>query len=586
MGIFKNAKKEYLLVSLILLSGLVLRFVFVSEGPVYLIKKWIMIDDAFYSLNIAKNVALGNGITCDGIHPTNSFQPLYIFLMAIVFFFTKGNLLTPVTIALAITSLFNLFTGLVIYKLVKKFTGIYGALLSLFIWSFSFTVIKHGLNGLETSISVFIISYSAYYYIVKIQWKDDCPLKDYSVFGFLLGITLLARLDAFFFLFAILIDQSIEKFKKNRMSFSDLFKPLVTFSISLLMVSPVLIRSVIQFNTIVPASGKAARFISLYNGVRYYFEPFYGNAIYFPIDSPPVAFYIAHIKGSLRVLKNYAFFIYPFDSIGSLISSATNKINLPYGKSIYTFLIFLLFIILLKIKYSKNASGNNRRTNPLRLTRLNFLLYFSLMMFLNYTFYIFGQWHYLRYYFPLCMVLTIYTGLFFESALKTLTKSKKASSIIAAILIFYFAIFFGYWKTLDNNGLINFYKNPFFNSFYYDTATWISDHLPDNVKIGGFESGIVGYFAERHNIINLDGPQNIEALQALEEHRVMEYIRSEKIDYIFGQGVILKNQVFQASDKPPADGELTLITKAGTPGGENMLIYKINRTKIISESEK
>ncbi len=48
-------------------------------------------DDAFYYFQIARNVAAGNGFTFDGIHATNGFHPLWLFVLVPVFRWVPGD---------------------------------------------------------------------------------------------------------------------------------------------------------------------------------------------------------------------------------------------------------------------------------------------------------------------------------------------------------------------------------------------------------------------------------------------------------------------------------------------------------------
>ncbi len=51
----------------------------------------MFVDDAFYYLQIARNVASGKGFTFDGVHATNGFQPLWLLLLVSVFKFVPGD---------------------------------------------------------------------------------------------------------------------------------------------------------------------------------------------------------------------------------------------------------------------------------------------------------------------------------------------------------------------------------------------------------------------------------------------------------------------------------------------------------------
>ena len=49
------------------------------------------IDDAFYILSCARQIALGNGLTADGVHLTNGVQPLIVLLDVPFFLLSRGD---------------------------------------------------------------------------------------------------------------------------------------------------------------------------------------------------------------------------------------------------------------------------------------------------------------------------------------------------------------------------------------------------------------------------------------------------------------------------------------------------------------
>ncbi|HET6277985.1 MAG TPA: hypothetical protein VFG08_04300 [Candidatus Polarisedimenticolia bacterium] len=72
-------------------------------------------DDAFYYYQIARNIVAGIGPTFDGIHPTNGFHPLWMFVLLPIFAFLPGDLsplravagLETALVALALVALFR-----------------------------------------------------------------------------------------------------------------------------------------------------------------------------------------------------------------------------------------------------------------------------------------------------------------------------------------------------------------------------------------------------------------------------------------------------------------------------------------------
>ena len=61
-----------------------------------LAKNGYLYDDSFYAFKIAQNIASGHGATFDGVHPTNGFQPLYVFLLVPLFWLFGSNLVAPI----------------------------------------------------------------------------------------------------------------------------------------------------------------------------------------------------------------------------------------------------------------------------------------------------------------------------------------------------------------------------------------------------------------------------------------------------------------------------------------------------------
>jgi hypothetical protein len=75
---------DYLIILAIVLLGLAMRFYYAWQPLPTLIEQG-MSDDAFYYLNITRNVVLGKGVSFDGIAPTNGFHPLYLGMLIPLF---------------------------------------------------------------------------------------------------------------------------------------------------------------------------------------------------------------------------------------------------------------------------------------------------------------------------------------------------------------------------------------------------------------------------------------------------------------------------------------------------------------------
>src|SRR5262245_46485940 len=77
-------------------AGLVCVIVMIAlGGPVLLQDEPALLtsfhDDAFYYLQVARNLADGRGFTFDGIHRTNGFHPLWLLVVTPIYLFDPGT---------------------------------------------------------------------------------------------------------------------------------------------------------------------------------------------------------------------------------------------------------------------------------------------------------------------------------------------------------------------------------------------------------------------------------------------------------------------------------------------------------------
>src|SRR5262245_47671310 len=84
----------------LLAAGLLLRLGLAWAPFTYLAERGPLIDDAFYSLSVARNLAAGVGPTADGVHETSGFQPLYTLLLVPLYALFRHDLILPIHLAL------------------------------------------------------------------------------------------------------------------------------------------------------------------------------------------------------------------------------------------------------------------------------------------------------------------------------------------------------------------------------------------------------------------------------------------------------------------------------------------------------
>jgi hypothetical protein len=224
----------------IIIIALIIRL-FIAWQPVETLIQKTMPDDTFYGYSIARNIALGNGITYNGFDKTNGFQPLWIFLIAPVFLLTK-DLYLAVNLILTVSAILDSLVVLLIYLLARKLFNEKVGLLSALFWAVNPLIIFQTMNGIEVTLYIFFVLLTFIYFY---RIRDNFSIKNIMLLGILSGITFLARGDGIF-LFIVLAAYLLWNRK---------IKLLLVFSlVSLLIVSPWLIWSQMTFGTIQESS--------------------------------------------------------------------------------------------------------------------------------------------------------------------------------------------------------------------------------------------------------------------------------------------------------------------------------------------
>lgn len=124
---------------------------------------------------------------------------------------------------------------------------------------------------------------------------------------------------------------------------------------------------------------------------------------------------------------------------------------------------------------------------------------------------------YNRYFAPIVMVFI--PAIVVSVSLKTVNKSQ----IFQKMLILILPICFFSWAFCSLHlGRLG--------DFHSTTAGFVKKEFNQDIKIGAFQSGVMGFFSQ--NVVNLDGKIDFEALKYLKENQIDRYIDNEKISVI------------------------------------------------------
>jgi hypothetical protein len=103
-------------------------------------------------------------------------------------------------------------------------------------------------------------------------------------------------------------------------------------------------------------------------------------------------------------------------------------------------------------------------------------------------------------------------------------------------------------------------------------ATWnaLGAGVDPQARIGAFQAGVYGWFSGR-DIVNLDGKVNQDAVAALRDKRLHEYVRRQGIRYILdGQRML---HALCARHAPP--GTVSFRSLAQDPSGSGVQLFEV-----------
>lgn len=456
----------------ILALNLVTRLILLSRPLPYLDGK-LMPDDTYLSLQVAKNIANGNGPLYSDNY-TNGYQPLYVFLMVPVFALSSEQIETPIKIALLMLSFFDTATLAVlliwIYSLTRDIIII--GISSVF-WIFSDYVIRTSLNGLETIIASFFIILASYLFYSLYYIKPQRKILDFLWLGLIAGFACLTRVDSG--ILALMIGLLIVT--KEWRSFPALLLRGAVYAAGVLSIFSIWVAySVYYTGEWYPESGKAVRFLSL-----------------------------AHV-GHNPTWKWYL----------DMVLRAGYEELLQKG-------VLILAVITLSVYAFRRKVFTVSVFKPI----LSLVLFCSSIL-LAYTFYIFTPWYFDRYFFPLTMLYILMTAILLHQITPVL-KPGHHTIVYASVLFVWFAVLFGKAQYLDY-----FVGGENRNAGYRNLGLWAKENLPPGTVVGSSQSGALSYFATELKVINLDGVVNRDCFNSLQQGTNMDYIRDSEIDYVFG----------------------------------------------------
>ena len=465
-------------------------------------------DDTGYFYKIAQNVVAGKGLTFDGVNETNGFQPLWLYLLvplawamreapvdlylraaliyqlslvaiAGILFFLAMSLYSRRSVALASTALFYLF-------------GIFFA------------------NGMETGALVLCLSALLYFSLRCRPFFSECKFEPAFVFGLLLGLTMLARLDMVFLLIVIYIFLLWKIFfnavPSNRTSLIRQSLASV-FAFSLVTV-PYFIYNKVHFGAIMPISGQ------LKNSFPYILQPDFGTDrfpaqvllifISICIFSAVSTFRFWRSQRNFDVLERYKIGILLIGTTSVLIHYFNTALFMKWAVfswqfAFYFFHACIIFAYVLDDFIAKKDTlpQNTPKTQGTPLKN-SVLSVFSMVSFCR------G---------PLHRILSSFSAF-----------ALRFTVTIIIVVLFGALLFLSYKvSTLQPKG---------WHPQAYKAAVWTRNNLSQDVRLAMKDAGLFGLLSER-TVINLDGlVNNLQYQEYLRKKQLSEYFRQKGVQYL------------------------------------------------------
>ncbi|WP_069470413.1 hypothetical protein [Candidatus Marithrix sp. Canyon 246] len=456
-------------------------------------------EDGYYMLTVAWNLASEHGLFYNYSKPTTGIQPMSTFIYAglawlVQWFGADKWTFSRVVIIFGVTNL--LVFGHVIGSIVRSLCdskgdshGQFAYILAFTCIIFNFWLFRAFTYGLETGIYLTVLAVCILY---TFQLPEKIKIRQLIIFGALAGMTGLARIDFGIIFFVFLCAQLLYR----RLT---LIQTLIVGSVAFSFVSPWLIWVHSVTGHWIPSSGIAqAGLISVDNTFGRFW--IMGKAI---IEHMTPWMY----TGGLTTLSVIAF-------------------------------ISLIGLIAWVQHQNGESSSNFSEMKPYRRLWYSWLFSMSTLV-LIYPFFFAATHFYARYSAPIIILLLTLIVIMVSGKVKNKSiQFKTGILLILPICFFVWAFLSLHTGRIGNSHSI--------------TAKFIYEEFSPLVKVGAFQSGVIGFF--NSNVVNLDGKIDFDALKYLEKGELKRYLDIEQISvivdwpgYIYG---VLGKEYLDKSWKP------------------------------------
>jgi 4-amino-4-deoxy-L-arabinose transferase-like glycosyltransferase len=419
-------------------------------------------EDTFYALTVARNIAHGNGMTIDGSTLTNGFQPLHTLAIVPAFWVAGSDLYLPLRLVLIFNLLLYVLTAYILGCVAAHSPTLSPRRQPLLCWvvmlcylSSTRIMLQH-LNGLETGLVLLLLTITWRYY----QTHASQAWRTSLVLGVLLGLTVLARVDAAIFVAMFSVTRAlVERWGTWRQR---AWRSACSGGIAVLVSLPWWAYNVAVFGHLVPSGGRAQQAWELswdrlwkgLNALSGVLLPFNTAVLVIPLWLEILRLCLL---GALLIL---AWRLWP-RLVAPLRDSASLQRTWLFGGSVAG------AMLALSVYYMSSS---------------------------------FAWYFYTRYFAPLALPATVALA---SGGLGLLRSRPRTLPVILAALVISALLPVGY----RHRGMTMVIDTP----TYHKQLPLVQATVPADVVVAAYQTGVLGYF--RDHVVNLDGKVNAEALQ-------------------------------------------------------------------------
>ncbi|MDP8223640.1 MAG: glycosyltransferase family 39 protein [Candidatus Lernaella stagnicola] len=464
-----------------------------------------LLDDAYYTLTVARHIADGQGITYGGA-PTNGFQPLYGFVMAPVMWLFGGHPEWCLRLAKLFLAFCSAALLVVLMKVARRLLDDGAAWLVGLLFVANANLLGHSLSGLETSLHALLFWLFVYLYL---QFRDDERTKVLVALGLLLGLTAYARFDTVFLMAGVAVDIVWRKRREPR---AVLGRGFLMFTPAALLLAPWFVWSRFACGSFFQSSGAFHRWRGLLQqGVP---ESWPGM-----IKFAAVKWISLGIKLPLEPLFGYerAMRVLAARLLSGERQTSGFLVQLGRDRPLIAVALVALALAIaaLLFWFGRRHVGRIKKLEPLAflLVPLAGAAVFYPLYMLNYS---------MRHFYALSLGVALIWAAFFSGFLTADRLAGNARRVAAgALLVFLLAL----------PGLKDWTADHTPRDAWRLIDT-IEKNVPTGSRIGYTDCGVFGFYLLDFEVVNLDGILNFEALHAMRDGDIGAYLIEHDVPYV------------------------------------------------------